>query len=117
MGKNITIKRSIQKKVEYHRQYNLENCWLGLNKVRIYLSEFLKKSKYKKENFDWKVFIDNLHGDIKQIILTNNVTLTETPYVIISPHLNRLNKLSEKNEIIYELNMLLYILTKYCKCV
>jgi len=117
MGKNCVTQKIKHKKVEYSRQSNLENCWIDLNRVQVGLSTFLIKSKYKKNNFDWKVFIDNLHGQIKQIILTNQVTLTSKPYTIITQHFNILNRLSESDEIIKELTKLLYILTKYCKCV
>ena len=107
MGKNITHKRIIQKNEEYYRQSNLKSCCMGFEKIKIYLLEFLNKTKYKNNNFDWKVFINNLHGNIKQIILTNNVKLSEKPYKLISQHFNKLNKLTTTNKIVTELNLLL----------
>ena len=117
MGKNKTIIKIKNRKKEQIRQYNLENCWLGLNKIKNDLSEFLKLNKYKKNNFNWDIYINNLYGDIKQIILTNNCTLKQSPYIILIQHYNKLTKLNLQNDIINELNNLLYTLTKYCKCV
>ena len=109
------------RRAEYARQFNLRNSWKELYNESKQIQEFLNSSsQYNKENFDWDMYINQLHATFKSILTNNNVTLRETPYRLIQPSFNKLDKLDKsenKSDILIVLNELIYVIVKNCQCV
>lgn len=106
------------RRIENLRQFNLRNSWKELYKESIQIQQFINSpSQYTKENFDWDMYINQLHATFKSILTNNNVTLRETPYRLIQQSFNKLDKLENKSDILVVLNELIYVIVKNCQCV
>ena len=100
------------------RQFNLRNSWKELYNESKQIQQFLNSSsQYNKENFDWDMYINQLHSTLKGILKNNNVLLSQKPYRIIEPSFNKLQKTENKSDILIVLNELIYTIVKNCQCV
>lgn len=106
------------RRIENLRQFNLRNSWKELYNESKQIQQFINSSsQYNKENFDWDMYINQLHATLKSILTNNNVTLRQTPYRLIQPSFNKLDKLIYKSDILVVLNELIYVIVKNCQCV
>lgn len=103
---------------EYARQFNLRNSWKELYNESKEIQHFVNtSSQYNKENFDWDMYINQLHSTLKVILKNNNVSLKKKPYRIIEPSFNKLQKTENKSDILIVLNELIYTIVKNSQCV
>ena len=106
------------RRIENIRQFNLRNSWKELYNESKQIQQFINSSsQYNKENFDWDMYINQLHATLKSILTNNNVTLRQSPYRLIQPSFNKLDKLENKSDILIVLNELIYVIVKNCQCV
>ena len=104
------FKKCYNRKIETTRQHLLYKCWDVLYNYIPTIENCILKSNRDK-NFDWKIYLQEIDTNIKQICKSHNILENQKPYNYLSSHINHARKMNTSREIVNNLQLLINVIT------